>query len=252
MNQSFSKKKLLDQLREALSGEQAALGAWLGGSRATVYEDELSDMDLVVISSEPELIFNLIEKAISKYWSIEMTFKVEGPTLFMHFHQRFYTLKGSPETYYIDAGIFTGLNPENYREFFNQERHGRPVVLFDKQGILQAASEAPLIEAPRFNKENHRSQFEIIYRTFLKESLRNKYVDSHLFYQRLILLFTQAQRILYSPQKHDFSLRYLYYDLPRDSAKFIEEMLKVTDLKGMQNNAKLIKEKLYKSYEEII
>lgn len=248
--ETFSKAQLHELLKEAISREEQIFGAWLGGSSATGHEDGLSDTDLVLIGVDFETSFKIIEEIISEYRPITQIYQVPGPTLFKNTQQRFYLLQDSPETYFLDVVVFTCLEAQVYQEFFNQERHGQPIILTDKRGILGEARRALKKEHPILNHENHLTRFEIIYRTFQKESMRGKYVDSHLFYQRLIQILVEVKRILYSPQKHDFGLRYLYYDLPKEEAFFIEQMLKVSDLETMKKNANLIKEKLYQSHME--
>ncbi len=246
---TFSKAQFHNLLKETIPQEDHIFGAWLGGSSATGHEDELSDTDLVLMGGDFETSFKIIEEIISEYRPIIQIYHVPGPTLFKNTQQRFYLLQDSPDTYFLDVLVFTSLEAEVYQEFFNQERHGQPVILTDKRGILREARKFPKKDYPNFN-QNHLTRFEIIYRTFQKESMRGKYVDSHLFYQRLIHILVEAKRILYSPQRHDFGLRYIYYDLPREEASFIEKMLKVSDLETMKKNAILIKEDLYQSHKE--
>lgn len=232
-------------LSETLLNNDSALSAWMGGSAATAREDEFSDTDLVVIASRPEAVFAVIEEALNTYFGIDQTWVVEDS--FKYF-QRFYTIKDSPQTYYLDIVIFDDKDPNLFREYFNKERHGSPVILFDKTEILKKTALHPTKEEPALNIENFKARFEIMYRTMLKEYLRGKYIDTYAFYMRLLSLYIQMERFIHSPQKHDFGLRYISIDLPSDSALFIEEMLKVSDLEKLKSNADLIKQRI-KSYE---
>lgn len=232
---TLTKKQFEDQLVITLKALPEALSAWMGGARATGTEDSYSDTDVVLISSEPKKIFQAVEEQLQS--SLEMTWTVEA-SLWKGFHQKFYILQGTEKTYYIDFGIFTSLDAADYAEFFNSQRHGNPDVLFDKTGILQQASELPPkdLVLPQVNA-NFTARAEVMYRTFLRETLRGKYIDSFAFFQRLLFVWVQAVRLKYAPQKHDFGLRYIYRDLPQTEAERIEKYLKVHDLETMKSYA---------------
>lgn len=232
------KKELIQILRDILEPEEKILALWLGGSDATARTDHLSDIDLVMISPDPEFVFKRIEEELGS--SISRRYVVtDGP-----YPQRFYVLTGTPETFYLDIVIFTELKPDYYREYFNVRRHGIPHILFDRKGILSEAARNPKSETPELNPLNEMGRFEIIFRTFLKESLRNHYTDAFSFYFRLVQILNKILRARHTPERHDFGLRYTYSDFPKEETLFLERMLKVTTLKQMQMNAKLMYDKV--------
>lgn len=232
-----NKNEVVKLMKGALATLTEVEAIWLGGSRATGTEDDLSDTDLVVVSPVPEPVFAALEASLNQVGLIDRIWKVEG-SIWRNFHQKFYTLKGFPPYYYLDIGVFTSLNSGDYREFFNRERHGDAEILLDRSGLLAQAAADPLLEIPRnVRSENQKAQFEILYRTFSKEAVRGKFIDSVLFYNRLIALYVAALRAEFAPQKHDFGLRYLYRDLPENKVLQIETYLKCQDLSSMQQSA---------------
>ncbi|WP_415063295.1 nucleotidyltransferase domain-containing protein [Bdellovibrio sp.] len=243
MKQIFSKKLIVERMNEALAATPQVFAAWLGGSTATGFEDELSDTDIVVICEDPQIVFSVLEKTLASLATLSFVWKVEE-SFWKGFSQKFYVLAETPETYYLDVGVFQSINPQDYQEFFNIERHGRPIILFDKKGILQTASLAPRYEAPKlFDLAQWQARFEILYRTFLKESLRGKYIDSFLFYQRLVVLWVQLLRHHQTPQKHDFGLRYIYRDFSPERAQEVEALLKANTLEDLQKQAASLRQK---------
>lgn len=239
MKESFDKIKLESDIAKAISEWSFLEGAWFGGSRATQTEDIFSDTDLVVLSSNPEKFFQEFEIFLRESYPIEKVWKVEG-SIFKNFSQRFYVITNTPEYFYLDVGVFTSTDSEDFREYFNHERHGCADIIFDRSDILKKAANNPKLEKVDSTlNENSKNQFEIIYRTFLKEALRNKYIDSVHFYQRLVTLYVAKLRRMYAPQKHDFGLRYVYKDLPYEQTKTIEEVLQaMQSLEKMQEKAK--------------
>ncbi len=237
MKTPANKYELVQLMTEALLPLSEVEALWLGGSRATGTEDELSDTDLVVVSAVPKVVFTTLEASLSHFGLIEHIWNVET-SIWRNFHQKFYTLKGFPPFYFLDIGVFTSLQSEDYREFFNRERHGNAEILLDRSGILARAAANPLFEELRSSRnDNQRAQFEILYRTFSKEAARGKFIDSFLFYNRLIMFYVASLRAEFTPQKHDFGLRYLYRDLPADRVRQIEGYMKCRDLASMQKSA---------------
>lgn len=233
------KKEITQKLKKILEPEETIQVMWLGGSDATGKADHYSDIDLVVISQDPLRPFQLIEKHFGA--GITHKYKVtDGP-----YPQRFYVLMDTPETFYLDIVSLIETAPEYYQEYFNRDRHGTPGILVDKKGILREAAKNPKYENSVIDHHNERGRFEIIYRTFLKESLRGNYTDAFNFYYRLVQILTKILRTHHTPQRHDFGLRYTYSDLPQE-APFIEAMLKVTNHEEMRINAKLIYQKVRK------
>ncbi|WII72814.1 hypothetical protein QJS83_02890 [Bdellovibrio sp. 22V] len=241
--QNFS-KDIKEIISSVLKSESEILAAWFGGSTATGFEDALSDTDVVTICRQPELVFSLLEKVFSEKFEITHIWEVEDSP-WKNFSQKFYIFNGGPATYYVDAGVFQSTDEYDYREYFNVERHGSPQIIFDREDILKKAALSPRAEVPTtLNEKNWCARFEILYRTFSKEALRGKYIDSFVFYQRLVALWVQLLRREHSPQKHDFGLRYIYRDLPEAEAQCIEKYLRVHDINDMKNFAVEIRQRI--------
>ncbi len=237
MSTLFQREQLVEKLASSLNTVTDVEAIWLGGSRATGTEDVYSDTDLVVVSLDSEAVFSRVEEILRSDYGIEHIWPLHGG-LWKNFAQKFYVLSNTPDFYYVDFGVFVTDQAQDLAEFFNQDRHGRAEVLWDKTGILQRASELATKENVTLPGVRQKAQFEIVYRTFLKESLRAKYIDAFLFYQRLVALFVNFKRLQHSPQKHDFGLRYLYKDLPTEDSKYIENALKAAvDISSMQKYA---------------
>ncbi len=239
---SFSKSKLIQIMQKALDADDDIIAVWMGGSAATGYDDDYSDIDLVVVCPDPSLVFSRLEEALSQHHTISQIWKVEE-SFWKYFFQKFYILENTPQTFFLDIGVFTSLDAEEYQEHFNKDRHGVPVVLFDRLGLLGKAAQTPKFENPSLgNPAQLKARFEIIYRTFLKESLRGKYIDSFAFYQRLVMMLVHARRVRETPQKHDFGLRYLYRDFPEYLVQQVERFLQVSSIPEMQKRAEEIRQ----------
>src|SRR5690606_16997160 len=152
MDQKNFKELIVQKIRTSLEPKDEIHALWLGGSQATKRDDNLSDSDIVIISSDKNLPFKLIEQTLPEITQIYVAY--DGP-----YNQRFYVLADTPETYYLDVVVFSDLNEEAYREYFNESRHGRPVVLFDKSQLLQQASQSPKTVTFSLDIKNEQAKF---------------------------------------------------------------------------------------------
>lgn len=239
----MDKNALIKLLPEIIRHSEVITAAWLGGSDATGRADDLSDIDLVIVSDDDKLPFELLEKNLP----VKQRYIVhDGPYI-----QRFYVLEGTQDTFYLDVVVLTDKGLKVYQEYFNQQRHGLPQILFDKNNILREASLSPTIEKPALDKENELARFEIMFRTFTKEAMRGKYIDAYNFYLRLVTILIRVLRVKHCPQKHDFGFRYLYVDLPEQEAVDIEKLLQVSNLEMMKNNSLYIKNRVESLMKDI-
>lgn len=252
MDPQAFKQKILSQAESSLRFSSHTLVMWLGGSTATGHEDELSDTDICVISKDAAHTFDALEKGLPLR---SLTWKVEK-SIWENFTQKFYVFTEGPETYYLDFGVFTSLDPQDYVEFLNTTRHGEPQIIFDKISLFERAksihreqsppqnsdSQDTLLSestepSPHFDPQQWQASFEILYRTTLKEALRGKFIDAFHFYQRLVNAWIQLQRLYKTPAKRDFGARYLYRDLSVADTTYIESLLQVQSVEELQKKA---------------
>jgi hypothetical protein len=129
-----------EQVIELLHGALLPLAwvnaAWLGGSDAFGRADELSDVDLQVDVDDGRVAatFGAVEAALAAASPIVARLVMPMPTWHGH-AQRFYRLRDTAEFTAVDVVVFQRSDP---RRYYNQtERHGRPLVLFDRAGVVR-------------------------------------------------------------------------------------------------------------------
>lgn len=230
------------EISEYVQSNPEITSAWFGGSKATQREDDLSDIDLVLITPDANKAFN----------DFELFLKTLTPIRLIHiekrrsdYDQRFYVLEGTPETYYLDVCVFQSQEEKDYAEYFNEKRHGSPVIIKD-DGLLLKASQTFSSSKIALDKDLFKGRSEIYYRTFLKEAQREKYIDAYHFYFGLLQTYVTLLRVKYCPEKHDFSLRYISIDLDKRHGLFLESALKISSLNDMKVKAKEIKSNIDK------
>lgn len=226
------------EITQYVQANQKISSAWFGGSKATGREDDLSDLDLVLVAADADQTFSDFELFLNSLAPIELI-HIEKKRF--NYDQRFYVLKDTPETFYLDVCVFQSQEEKDYAEYFNCNRHGSPALIKD-DGLLLRASKLFSSSKVELEKSLLKGRSEIYYRTFLKEAKREKYIDAYHFYLGLLQTFVTLLRQKYCPEKHDFSLRYIRVDLEKAQADFIEKSLKVSSLEEMKLQARQIKE----------
>jgi len=128
---------LKSRLRELLESREDVIAAWEGGSAATGYLDDYSDLDLLVILREgtaTDPVFEAMNDLFERDWGILESFRMPEPT-WHGMSQCFYMLDKMPPLFYCDIALTTEDNPHKLTE---PERHGKAVIWFDNTRVYQA------------------------------------------------------------------------------------------------------------------
>lgn len=221
------------RLREAIAKKLEPLAECLalaeGGSAAFGRADDLSDLDLeaIVEDGATVAVAARIGEAIESVAKIERAFELPQPTWHGAW-QTFYQIQDHPLTL-IDLCIIEKSQQWTLTEV---ERHGEPIVLFDKAGaIRQTHVDLGAINDQIKAKIAKLEPMVNMFHGFVdKEIERGRLIDAMHFYIRMILNPTvDVLRMKHDPTRHDFSGRYLYFDLPAETAKELESLFLVKD-----------------------
>jgi predicted nucleotidyltransferase len=195
-------------LKDLLEPRPDVLAAWLGGSAATGRLDEHSDTDLVAIVRDgaEDAVLAALEAGLS------FTQRLVMPSPTWHGHaQRIYRVAGRM----LDVVIIRESAPNRFLE---PERHGTPVVLFDKAGLVVPAPPLdPVAWQARLRERLAYlvPSFDLFQELPRKAALRGLPMDAMNSYQaHTIRPLVELCRIRHCPWRYDFGLRYLERDLP--------------------------------------
>lgn len=226
------REQVVEVLRGALLPLAWVNAAWLGGSDAFGRSDELSDVDLQVDVDDGRVAatFGAIEAALAAASPIVARLVMPMPTWHGH-AQRFYRLRDTAEYTAVDVVVFERSDP---RRYYNQaERHGRPLVLFDRAGVVrpvpldQAELAATLAAAVAGIRERLAFTLPLV----AKEVRRGDALAALGSYQRhLVAPLVMLYRVRHAPARHDFGSRYTRDDLPAEVQETLAELSFVADL----------------------
>jgi predicted nucleotidyltransferase len=223
--------KILSQLLTTLKTHSEVDAVWEAGSAATGTSDEYSDLDLVVLSSgDSNAIFEKIEESLEAVARITHKYN-EPPGIYKNYDQRMFFLDGAPKHFFLDIGVLSVEAKPTLKELLKAERHGTPVVHFDKTGAIQttATDLTALKQEHQKRVADTKAAFPIIVTEVLKELDRGHHVDAFVFYFALVKRFVELLGIKYRPWRYDFGLRYASRDFPFDVHKRLNNYVFVSD-----------------------
>lgn len=233
------RKKVLQVILDEIQEAPDILAAWEAGSVATGTKDQFSDIDLCVLANSPQKeVLDRIEASlrplkIRHTWQPAKSFWGEG------LMQRVVVLKDSPKYFSVDIGVFDHSHPQLLKDFLEIERHGRPIVYFDKANFIQSGhtDSAELFRRQQARAEELNQGFPIFKSLVLKEIERGKAIDAIAFYQNgLVRPLVELLGMIYRPYKFDFGLRYIHSSFPTEEQKLIEELSYVANIHKLSEN----------------
>ncbi|MBX3016926.1 MAG: hypothetical protein KF767_03475 [Bdellovibrionaceae bacterium] len=230
----IDKEVVLNNIVSLLKDRPEIHAAWEGGSQATGFVDEFSDIDLCVVADAPiQGVIERVQRMLEEKFGVSHTWQTAKSGWGEGIAQRVIVLKNAPEFFSVDLGVMDRAVPQAYGMFLEVERHGTPRILFDKGGILHErhADAAEIFARQTVRAEELRQGFPIFKSLTLKELRRGHPIDAISFYQNgLVRPLVEVMAMNYRPYRWDFGLRYLHRDFPEAEQKLIQELSYVADV----------------------
>jgi hypothetical protein len=229
------REQVIEVLRGALLPLAWVNAAWLGGSDAFGRADELSDVDLQVDVDDGHVAatFGAVEAALAAASPIVARLVMPMPTWHGH-AQRFYRLRDTAEFTAVDVVVFQRSDP---RRYYNQtERHGRPLVLFDRPGVVRPGplDQAELRATLAREVAGIRERLPFTLPLVAKEVRRGDALAAlGLWHRHVLAPLVVLYRVRHSPARHDFGTRYTRHDLPAEVQGTLAELAFVTGLEDI-------------------
>lgn len=200
-----AKKRILD----IFEPRPWMLAIWEGGSAATGFLDEYSDLDLgfVVKDCHVEETFLLFEKLLEENYTVRSKLRIPEPTWHGH-SQCYYFIEKCPPLFYVDIVVEKQSAGDRLIE---PDRHGKSQFWLNRDNILKPVP-TPEAEVQHKNKIFFRKQLQsypIFVTEARKQILRGNRIDAMLEYQSFIMRkLSSLLNLKYRPAKFDFGIRY--------------------------------------------
>jgi len=223
------------ELNKFLFEQNGVLAVWEGGSVATGFADNYSDLDLVIVVNDEfvEETFKCIDDFIDKTYQILRKYRVPEPT-WHGFSQTFYQANDVPDLFYFDISV---VKKSTEDKFLENSRHGFAKVWFEKEKFVK-----PVESKQSEIDQRVKKYFEIATASdFITIIEIKKKIKRRLFSEAFPFYFNFIARnlgillnIVHRPHKVDFGLRYIYRDYPQSDHKLIEEALQVNNIEELE------------------
>jgi predicted nucleotidyltransferase len=244
-------EKIRNEIKEMFQKEEKVLAAFEGGSAATGYLDEYSDLDLGIVTDDDyvEEIFKQMEEYLEQNYGVKHKFRMPEPNWHGH-SQCFYILKESPATFYVDFLVEKESNPNRFTE---SDRHGNTIIWFDKKELIDTTATPDEVTLKKCQRQfNFISTYlPFMYIDLEKQLLRGLYIDACAIYMGLLNRFVALLNIKYRPAKHDFGMRYLHRDFPEAAVKLVTQLMNNSSLEQIRENLEIIKQEASVLGEEL-
>ncbi len=199
---------------------------WEGGSAATGYLDEYSDLDLgmVVEDDRIEEAFLTLEGYLEDKYGIEHRMRLPEPTWHGH-SQSFYFIGNCPPLFYIDFLVEKLSSADRLLE---TDRHGSACIWLNRDGVLAPAPSSPdeLEKGGSGFLEIVRVCLPLVVTEVRKQIVRGKPIDAIAQHQRFVAgRLAGLLNLKYRPPMYDFGIRYAERAYPPEVSRRLEELL---------------------------
>ncbi|MEO0377157.1 MAG: nucleotidyltransferase domain-containing protein [Cyanobacteria bacterium P01_A01_bin.17] len=209
------RSQIFQALIEVLKPLEFTLALWQAGSAAHRRVDQWSDLDVILVVRDEFVppTFTVVEQTLATLAPISFQYRVPEPTWHGH-AQCFYQLEGLSPYWIVDLAVMQLSNP---RRFLEVERHGDPVVGFDK---------ANLVVPKHINQDTHNQAIVsrlqwldttfMFWQSFVKKDVERKFlIDAVSAYHTWTLPpLIELLNMRYRPYRYDFKTKYFSRELP--------------------------------------
>ncbi len=234
MNRSIEREDLIAAITACVSGLEWLEAAWLGGADATGRIDVRSDLDLVCLVHDDRVedTFDSLESLFASLGGIRHRYRVPEPTRHGN-AQAYYLLVGASDDLSIDLVVLRASVKDRLLEF---ERHGEPLVLFDRGVGIRSV---PLDREAHDDRLRARYE-EIVDAAPILIPLISKAIDRgfvaeavHAYQNFLLRPLVDLLRMEHCPDRFDFGFRYLDRDMPASERLLVERLSITGDLESI-------------------
>jgi hypothetical protein len=215
MGEQLTRSDLTDALVAAFEPLAWADALWEAGSAAFGRDDEWSDLDLSlqVAPGRRDEALEVADRVLATLSPVEIRWRVPEPTWHGH-AQCFWRLRDAGEYLLVDLAVMERGAPDR---FLQSERHGRPVVRFDKGGWVapEPLDREALERTLAARVETLRAVFPLFRCLAKKEVVRGRSLEAAgAWHGHVLRPLVNLLRIRHSPERHDFGFRLIHEDLP--------------------------------------
>lgn len=229
----FSRTEAVEAIKKFVLSQEKITAAWEGGSVATGYDDEVSDLDLCMVckDDDTEEVLNRMVGFLRETFGEDQIYRLPEPT-YHGFSQVFFKTKNTPPLFYVDFGVMGESLKDKYVE---ENRHGQAKIWVEKYKLDCTNRPKEKIEEVSRGLYEKLIAIDFLLILELKKAL-HRGVFSEAFpayYGFITRCLVVLLNIKHRPAKADFGMRYIYRDYPKEDYLLVEDALRVKNMEEM-------------------
>jgi predicted nucleotidyltransferase len=248
----ITREQIVDTLVKALKPLDYVCAAWQAGAAAFGRVDEWSDIDFYVVVEDEHVedVFKVFEESVESVSPIELRYRMPEPTWHGH-SQEFIRLKGTSPFLFLDIAVMKRSSKDKFLQF---KIHGKPLVHFDKIGVVKddPTDIGEFIKRIEKRIEILKTNFRLFQVLTLKELNRGNILTALSFYSGYTFRpLVEVLRMKYCPERFNFYTSYVHYDLPLDISARLEKLCCGADSDVLRANHTKVGEWFWEEIETI-
>jgi hypothetical protein len=221
-----SRQTILAALAAGLRDHPFVYALWLEGADATGRVDAYSDIDLWldVEDGQCDTVLAELRRILSALAPLD--YDHESPHPHPQIRQVCLHLQGTSEFLALDVCLQDHSRPPSFLEGTADEE---VLVFFDRTGVTTpqpVASEAFHRELAE-READLRARFPLLCTRTRRPMVRGDYLEAFGYYGQVLSALVELLRIRHQPTKHDFGLKHVSHDLPREVVAELERLYAV-------------------------
>ncbi|MGB7055332.1 MAG: nucleotidyltransferase domain-containing protein [bacterium] len=231
----IERNKLVHTIVKTLMPLAYVHAVWEGGAVSWERLDEWSDIDMYVVCDDGRVedTFNVMEKAVCSLSEIDLKFRMPEPA-WHGASQVFLRLKNTSPFHFLDIAVMKRSSKEKFLQY---GIHGKPLVHFDKIGIVKDNPVEPegYFEQVKTRLETLKATFELFQVLVLKEINRGNAIEALSYYLTYVYRpLVEVLRIKHCPWHYRFFTTYLYYEMPAEVVQRLHSLYFVSDVNALR------------------
>lgn len=224
----ITREKIAFVLKEALVQQDFIDAAFLSGSAAFGRMDAYSDLDVRIVAnlSNANRILQVVTMALRSLAPIEHRYQAAARAGVV---QCFYTLEGASPFHMVDLAV---IDESELKPLLDPARHGRPSVWFDRKGLLKLEVDRSCHDRLAARRKDLPQVFKLFGRVLVERAcLRGRFAEAvYHYHQRVLGPLVEYLRSYHCPERQDYGVRYLEWDIPREDRIRLDTLYSVTSL----------------------
>ncbi len=230
----IERNDMVEALVKDLKSLSYVHAVWEGGAASWKRVDEWSDIDMYVVCDDNRVedTFQALEKTVSALSEIDIKFRMPEPA-WHGASQVFLRLRNTTPFLFLDIAVMKRSSREKFLQY---AIHGKPLVHFDKIGIVkdEPIRHEEYLDSIKKRLETLKITFELFGVLVLKEINRGNDMEALSYYLGYVFRpLVEALRIKYYPLHYRFFTTYIYYELPEDVLKRLHRLYFVSDVETL-------------------